>query len=227
MLEIKHLPDVEFKFDDSPGTFDGILSTYGNKDHVGDICVRGCFEDTIKEKGLSRVLLWNHEHGSVIGSFNITGHKNDLSIYATTDQNVQLGREKYSLLKNGHIKGLSIGYIANDFKYEKDGTRMLTKVDLWEGSLVTFPANPMAHAQAKFIDAKAMADVRIAFCSLPEIKELPADMFQIVMKAIDSAFSTDTPSDAGIPSIASVNDSVPDGELKAYNDLMSALKRVG
>jgi HK97 family phage prohead protease len=49
------------------------------------------------------------------------------------------------MLKTGTINGLSIGYIP--IKYDVDhesGARVLKQVELWEVSLVTFPANSAA-----------------------------------------------------------------------------------
>jgi len=58
---------------------------------------------------------------------------------------VQKGREAYSLLKNNAISGLSIGYKVKDSIYDYDtGLRLIRKIELYEISLVTFPANEMA-----------------------------------------------------------------------------------
>jgi len=60
----------------------------------------------------------------------------------------QRGAEAYELLKMGAISGLSIGFIPRKESIDK-ATRITTleKVDLWETSLVTFPANDAARVQ--------------------------------------------------------------------------------
>ena len=50
------------------------------------------------------------------------------------------------MLKMGALNGLSIGFrsMPGTSKYNDDGVRVLTAIDLWEVSLVTFPANEKA-----------------------------------------------------------------------------------
>ena len=55
------------------------------------------------------------------------------------------GAEAYELLKMGAVTGLSIGYQVRDESYDRvSGINTLKKLDLWEVSLVTFPANDAA-----------------------------------------------------------------------------------
>ena len=71
------------------------------------------------------------------------------------------GAEAYELLKMGAISGLSIGFITREDSYDRvTGIRTLKKVDLWEVSLVTFPANDAARVAAvKSIESiKSFAD---------------------------------------------------------------------
>ena len=43
------------------------------------------------------------------------------------------------------VNGLSIGFVTREDSYDRvTGIRTLKKVDLWEVSIVTFPANPAA-----------------------------------------------------------------------------------
>lgn len=59
------------------------------------------------------------------------------------------------MLKAGVIDGISIGYVP--VKYDTDyqtGARVLKQVELWEVSLVTFPAN----LAAQVIDFKNQID---------------------------------------------------------------------
>ena len=67
------------------------------------------------------------------------------------------GAEAYELLKMGAISGLSIGFVTRDDSYDRvTGIRTLKKVDLWEVSLVTFPANDAARVSGvKSIDTIA------------------------------------------------------------------------
>jgi hypothetical protein len=67
-------------------------------------------------------------------------------------------------MKAGAVTGLSIGYWVRESSFdEKTGIRTLTKLDLVEVSLVTFPANDDARVEAvKF---------KLAHGELPNIRE--------------------------------------------------------
>lgn len=140
---------LEHKSGAEDGSFTGVLSTYGNIDEVGDICEAGCFDRSIEVSGTTRPLLWQHNPEEPIGHFEIMSTEGALTISGKFNLDTQRGREAYSLLRNGDIDGLSIGYRATDYTYDQDGIRHLKEVDLLEGSFVTFPANVLARAQAK------------------------------------------------------------------------------
>ncbi|MFA6710494.1 MAG: HK97 family phage prohead protease [Candidatus Methanomethylophilaceae archaeon] len=163
-FQIKALGD---KTEDQ-GHFKGVLSTYGNIDEVGDICEPGCFDLSISKRGTKRTLLWQHNWDAPIGQFDIVKSDDDLSIEGSFNMDVDKGREGYSLLKRGDINGLSIGYTITDYEYDKDGIRHLKVVDLWEGSLVTFPANTLATAEAKSMKQ----NVRKQVAGLPFLRKL-------------------------------------------------------
>ena len=58
---------------------------------------------------------------------------------------VDRGREAHALLRAGALNGLSIGYKPKTWEYDEDTkVTTLTEVDLWECSVVTFPANGLA-----------------------------------------------------------------------------------
>jgi len=59
------------------------------------------------------------------------------------------GAEVAALVKMGAIEGLSIGYRTQEYEMDMDaGARKLTKLDLWETSVVTFPMNELANIYA-------------------------------------------------------------------------------
>lgn len=145
MVEIKSVEG-----DNTPeGSFTGILSMYGNVDLGGDIVEQNAFAESIKAKGLKRTLLWQHDWNEPIGQFTVKDTESALAIDGSFNLDTVRGKEAYSLLKRGDINGLSIGYSVEDYKYDEDGIRHLLKCDLWEGSIVTFPMNPLCQASAK------------------------------------------------------------------------------
>ena len=155
MVEVRGRVEIAIKAapigeaDPSRGPFEGDLSTYGNIDLGGDICEPGCFDRSVAERGTHRTLLWQHDQQDPIGSFDVVSTEGSLRIRGSFNLDTEHGRAGYSLLRHGDIDGLSIGYNATDYSYDKDGIRHLLDVDLMEGSLVTFPMNPLARAEAK------------------------------------------------------------------------------
>lgn len=178
----------EFEALDDDGGFRGILSTYGNEDLVGDVCDEGCWDESVRAKGGHFPLLWQHEAREPIGSFRVTDTRVALSVEGHFNQGVQRGREAFSLLKAGDVHGLSVGFNMIDWAYV-DGVRHITKGDLWEGSFVTFPANPMAYAEAKELSGVNRGTIRKAVSSLPEIRSLSEEAQCRILSAIDEALA--------------------------------------
>lgn len=156
------------------GEFKGILSTYGNVDEVYDTVVAGAFDEGIKRKGTKYPLLFQHDSGSPIGSFDVTSTDPALEVNGKFNLQVQKGKEAYELLKAGDINGLSIGYYPTKYHFDEEGVRHLTEVELMEGSFVTFPANTEAYAEAKSMAENIMSK-RKDLMKLKFIKNLEDD----------------------------------------------------
>lgn len=128
------------------GYFKGYAITWDNVDRIGDVAVKGCFEETLRDENKKIVMNWQHNYDEPIGSYPVM-YEDDKGLYVEGRINLGTarGREAYALLKAGDIDGLSIGYsIPEDGWNIKDGIRYLTKVDLYEVSLVSTPCNPQA-----------------------------------------------------------------------------------
>jgi hypothetical protein len=68
-----------------------------------------------------------------------------LFVKGTLNLEVQAAREAYALMKQGAISGLSIGFRSLAESIDKEtGVTHLTRVKLYEVSIVTFPANTEA-----------------------------------------------------------------------------------
>ena len=59
---------LEIKEITTEGTFEGLLSPYGNVDAGGDVVEPGAFTKTLKERGGKVPLLWQHDSKNPIGS---------------------------------------------------------------------------------------------------------------------------------------------------------------
>jgi HK97 family phage prohead protease len=129
------------------GVFSGYASTFGNEDLGGDIIVQGAFAKTINDNP-NVPILWGHSSREVIGVNKIWSEDSKgLAIEGELNMDVQRARETHSLMKQGAVKGLSIGYdaIQEDWsRWEKEGIRILREVKVWEYSVTPFPMNPEA-----------------------------------------------------------------------------------
>jgi HK97 family phage prohead protease len=75
---------------------------------------------------------------------------------ATCLQSVARAREAAALIEAGAIDGLSIGFRTVRATKNDKGQRLLSELELWEVSLVTFPMLPQARlSQVRPEEAKA------------------------------------------------------------------------
>lgn len=132
------------------GEFEGYGSVFGVKDHHSDIVVKGAFQaslDKWKEKGKFPALLWQHKMDEPIGIYTEM-REDDVGLYVKgrllIDDDV-LAKRAHAHMKANSLGGLSIGYMDVDWDYDSTKDAFILKeVDLWEVSLVTFPANEEA-----------------------------------------------------------------------------------
>jgi len=141
-------------------TFSGYGAVFDNVDSYGDVIVKGAFAETLARAastGQWPAMLMQHG-GWGMGSDDMT----PVGIWTSMEEDsiglkvegkladTARGREAYALLKmepRPAIDGLSIGYVTKAYEPRsrpEEPRRKLTKLDLLEVSLVTFPANPKA-----------------------------------------------------------------------------------
>ena len=106
----------------------------------------GAFHDTLAARGNQVKLLWQHDMGEPIGRIeNIMEDENGLYVQGRLMLDITRAKEAYSLMQEGVVQGMSIGYSPVRYRIDPDtGVRLLEAVDLYEVSLVTFPANEAA-----------------------------------------------------------------------------------
>lgn len=173
LRETKQLGGVEFKLaaDGETMQFSGYGAVFGNVDAYGDVIEPGAFAATIAEAKSSGVwpsmLLEHGGYGMTADDMVPIGIWTDLAEDGVGLKvngklaDTQRGREAYQLLKmdpRPAITGLSIGYIAKESEPRskpEDPRRRLKRIDLFEVSLVTFPANP----RARVADVKSLDDM--------------------------------------------------------------------
>ncbi len=131
---------------DEEGVFAGYASVFNVIDSQHDMMLPGAFASTLYGRKHEIKLLWQHDMREPIGVIEeVCEDVNGLYVKGRLLMDVARAREAYSLLKKGVVSGLSIGYSPLRYRLDADsGVRMLQSVDLWEISLVTFPANQAA-----------------------------------------------------------------------------------
>jgi len=148
----------ELKADDGLMLFSGYASVYGTLDHVGDVVMRGAFDDTLTN-GRKRRLLWQHQMTEPIG-VEQSLLSDEKGLFGTWKlSRTTRGLDAYELLKDGAVDSLSIGYQVAEAEYDDAGVRLLKAVDLLEVSLVSIPA--LDQAIITQVKAEQPADLRI------------------------------------------------------------------
>jgi HK97 family phage prohead protease len=118
----------------------------GNYD---DVIAKGAFIQSLKDHkaaGTMPAMLWQHDADKPIGVWTeMVEDEKGLRIKGQLAMETVKGKEAHALLKMGALNGLSIGFMSKEWAYDRDTeVRTLTAIDLWEVSLVTFPANEKA-----------------------------------------------------------------------------------
>ena len=142
-LEVKDLSE--------DGSFEGYGSIFGNVDSYGEKVVPGAFVESLakhRREGSSVLMLWQHNPDEPIGVWDdLAEDAKGLWGKGRLIMEVQRAKEVYALLRAKAVRGLSIGY--RELDTDKEGVvRVLKKLDLWEISPVSFPANSRARVEA-------------------------------------------------------------------------------
>lgn len=132
---------------------EGYASLFGKRDQGGDVVMPGAYVGSLKRlaaQGRRVKMLWQHDPTQPIGVWDEAREdKAGLWVRGRILPDVEKGREAAALLAAGAIDGLSIGYRTVTSQRDGQGQRLLTELDLWEVSLVTFPMLQEARVAAK------------------------------------------------------------------------------
>ena len=151
--ETKYISDFDFKSLSQNGKFSGYASVFNVIDSYNDIIKPEAFKKTLTGKNAAGEikLLWQHAPDEPIGVFEII-KEDTIGLYVEGRLllDVARGKEAYSLIKSGAVSGLSIGYNVKKSSIDrKSSVRNIYEIDLWEISVVTFPAN--VHSKITFV----------------------------------------------------------------------------
>jgi len=232
VMERREIAFQELKISDTAtadaGTFSGYGAYFGNVDSYGDVIKQGAFERTLGEwSGRGRLPPMLLQHGGFgaddmtpIGQWtgmqeNARGLKVDGKLFA-----LETDRAQYIMagLKAGVLDGLSIGFQTKESQAgtrPSEPERTITDIDLWEVSIVTFPAN----AKARITAVKSMTG--------EQWREFEASLRDEGLSQRDavtaiSGFKRLIQRDAGVPGSTPRDLVVPDEEREAA-ELMQAI----
>lgn len=161
--------NFEFKVDDSSpdGSFSGYGAFFGNIDAYGDVIQKGAFKETLREwkkSGASPPMLLNHGGGFFGGSpeddlpigvwSSMEEDDKGLKVEGVLATKTRRGGEVYELMKmkpRPAISGMSIGFRVKESAIgtkPDEPRRTIKKIDLFELSVVTMPANNKARVSS-------------------------------------------------------------------------------
>ena len=119
---------------------EGYASLWGQADLNGDVVAEGAFAESLARRGAAGVrMLHQHDERAVVGMWDeIVEDGRGLRVRGRVFDWSAEARFARSLVRAGALDGLSIGF--RTARARREGRlRVLSGVDLWEVSLVTFP----------------------------------------------------------------------------------------
>ena len=122
----------------------GYLSNFGNKDLHGDVIEQGAFKKSITERKSNIFFLNQHDWKQPLGKFNVL-QEDSKGVYFESEPliDTSYSMDLLKLYDAGIVAEHSIGYSTIQSDYDqKENTRYLTELKLYEGSAVTLGANP-------------------------------------------------------------------------------------
>lgn len=215
-MDYKTVP-FELKQLDEAG-FCGYASTFG-LDEGGDIILPGAFKKTIAERAARIKICYQHDWRQPIGK-PIEMHEDEHGLYVKAMiSDTALGRDVRTLMKDGVVTELSIGYdtMPGKVSYSDVGgqnVRVLSEVRLYEISPVTVAMNPGAVITDVKSETPGDPDERFdaALALLVELKEgrvlsgknrglvqAAIEALQSLLAAAEPSQQPDATEEAGVP----------------------------
>jgi len=173
--KVRPLADLKV-LDGGAGGFTGYGSVFGELDSEGDIVAKGAYAQTLAQFVERGFIAWGHAWDNPVATVK-AAHEDGRGLFLEaefhSDAQSQIARTRTAeRLARGKFMGLSIGYLPLEFDRTEKG-RVLTRIELFETSLVTVPALASAGVlaaktapQAGAIPAAQVFDVDAAFAEV-------------------------------------------------------------
>ena len=152
-METKNLSFKMFDIDETEGVFKGYASVFDMIDSYNEVVTAGAFTNTLQENDGKFPLCWFHNIQEPLGIVYAEESTKGLLVEGYLNLDVKSAKEKYSLMKQGAIKGLSIGFKTVRDEWDGD-LRKLREINLFEISPITL--NFQACPDAEIEDVRAV-----------------------------------------------------------------------
>ncbi len=129
---------------------EGHASLFWTRDLNEDVTAAGAFAESLARTGAAGVkMLHQHDTAEPVGVWDeIAEDGRGLHVRGRIVDDTPRGRLVAALARAGALDGLSIGFRTVKARPDESGRlRVLTQVELWEVSIVTFAACPGARFQ--------------------------------------------------------------------------------
>ena len=170
-LRHKEFAVKEYTYDGDSRTISGYAAIFGNIDKVRDKLVKGCFANSILERGPQSgandkiLLLWQHDMSEPLGRIT-TLREDDKGLYfeAVIDE-IEQGDRALKQLESGTLNQFSIGY---NYVWEKcdwddeEACLVVKEVKLYEISVVSIGCN----GETEYLGLKSPEDMEQAYAEL-------------------------------------------------------------
>ena len=125
---------------------EGYASLFWTRDMNDDVVAAGAFRASLERSGPGGVkMLHQHDAAEPVGVWDqVEEDGRGLKVRGRVIEATPRGRLVGALIRAGALDGLSIGFRAVRARGDGNRLRVLSEVELWEVSVVTFPMLPGA-----------------------------------------------------------------------------------
>lgn len=219
----------------------GYASRFGNVDSHGDIIVKGAYSRTIKHNASRIKSLMHHDPVMIVGKPEVLKEDEYGLLTETRVSDTALGRDLLTLVEDGVIDEMSVGFIPIKEEFNKsDGVNYIKEIRLVEYSFVSLASNPEARIQGlKGVAAvndvvnsmrraeKALRDGTFMTDDVPEALEFMVKYWRSIIESAEVADSDDV-----VSSVEHLDDSAlathpvvtPDPAPATQGDVLGLLK---
>ena len=149
---------------DGVGSFEGIAAVFSNVDRQNDAIIPGAFTRTletfVKSGFLANAHDWSEPVGTISEAYEVSEGLYVRGQFHSTPKAQLLRKVIRERLERGKDVAMSIGFQITDDEFDQEkSVRMLKEIELFEVSVVSVPANPLARiASIKQIEPEAESE---------------------------------------------------------------------